>query len=318
MNTTTHPNTEDIVAYLEDPQAEVFTDICLHIAHCQACRHLAEKLSVVEKSIKRDGAMLFRSESDKTPELMQAQEQNLIESYVDGQLQGEEQANIKSLIEHNPEALKSALHYASHSAAMQQELEQANESIPQPVSNPVTNSNRPEFKTHAAATWREKIQHWLNPSVWIAVPVTAMATAVLVVNLAPLIMSGNLTVASYQDKPVIQFNSADQLPGIGFFTNAHNVIKPFDKVAVTIENNDSITIRWPGVDMATSYTMRLNKIDNGQKVVIAEKTTSQNWITISGIDTQIDHRYEWVLSGKTIDAQTFYTTGGFVINRQED
>lgn len=318
MNTTTHPHTEDIIAYLEDPQAEVFTDICLHIAQCQSCRHMTEKLSMIEKSIKYDGAVFYRTESNKTQELIEAQDQNLIESCIDGQLQADEATKINDLIEHNPEALKSALHYASHSSAMQREMEQANEHIPQPITNKVSNKNKSGNQASGFSIWRDKVLYWLNPSVWIAVPVTAVATAILVVSLAPMLMTENLTVASYQDKPVIQYHSQDQLPGIGFFTSAHNVIKPFEKVAVTITDKDSITIRWPEVDNATSYTLRLNKIDNGQKVVLAEKTTSETWITISGINTRVDHRYEWILSGKTNDAQTFYTTGGFVINRQVD
>lgn len=315
MNNIRHPDAEDIIAYLENPQAEVFTDICLHLAHCEDCRHQAENLSDIEKTIKREGAALFRHGVNSNPELKQAEAQHQIEGFVDQQLEGEAKSAVESLIAREPQALKAALHYASHSAAMERELEQQTST---PQLRQSTEPSRSQTGTAVTTGWQERIRHWLNPSVWVAVPVTALATAVLVINLAPLLnATGNMTVASYQDNPVIQFHDKDQLPGIGFFTDAFNVIKPFNKVEVSIVDTDSIHFLWPAVDKAISYTFKLQVIDNGQKVIVAEKTTPKNSIDISGLDTRVDHRYEWILSGKTNDAQKFYTMGGFVINHQE-
>jgi len=203
------------------------------------------------------------------------------------------------------------LHYASHSSAMKRELK---------VENVVADSR--DLKIKQVVTffggmmrWFKQVVNGFNPSSWLAIPVTAVATALVVVNLVPLLVApGNSVVASYQDNPIVQFRDKNQLPGIGFFNKSANIIKPYNNVQVTIMDTNSINLQWSKIEEAISYTLRLQLIDNGQKVIVAEQSTTDTSLTFSGVDTKVNHRYEWVLSGKTRTEQTFYTSGGFVIN----
>ena len=65
MKTQTHPTAEDLLAYLENPEANVFTDISIHLAYCHDCRNQVAKLSALEEAIKQDGVALFRYTGDK-------------------------------------------------------------------------------------------------------------------------------------------------------------------------------------------------------------------------------------------------------------
>lgn len=311
MKTTTHPEAEDLIAYLENPKAEALSDICLHLAQCRECRNQADTLSNLEKLIKSNAVELSAYEGEKSNELKFAEEAYQIESYVDGEGEADFNKRISAMIEGEHQALKTALHYACHSSAMKRELE-AEQSV---TPSPTISINQQSSHLSRLAAWARSINKWFSPSTWIAIPATAFATALLVINLAPLSMlPGTVTLAQYQDNPVVQFQDNKQLPGIGFFSKSVNVIKPFNNMTISMPDANSIMLDWPKIEGAVSYTLQLQMIDNGQKVILAEKTTEKSRLSLSGIDSRTNQRYEWILSGKTSDEQTFYTTGGFVIN----
>ena len=313
MNTTTHPNTEALAAFLADPQAAEFEELSLHLASCGDCRSQVKVLSALQENPAIIDSAYRQPAAGDTADLEQAMQQQQIEYYVDGQLQGEEKQHTATLLQDNPLALKAALHYACHSSAMRGK---AAGSL-----NGSTSGQRSKNRREHLA-FMTAVRHWLRlrTPVWLAVPTTAIVTVTLLLVLLPRTphYAGDFTIASYQDNAVIQFQKKNQSPGIGFFSNAHKTIKPYNNMQVKLVSGHSIALFWPAVEKAKSYTLRLQMFKNGQKITLGEVTTTTTHAEFTNIDTNANLRYEWVLSGETTDKKTFYTSGGFVINHHDN
>lgn len=314
----THPNIESITAYLASPHAEEFKQLSLHLAACGECRSQVGALSTLRDNFADMNVELYGQATEGGTELAEVLEQQLIEHYVDDQLQGEEKQRIAALLQKDPQALKAALHYASHSSSMQRELPEFNKvTITDQTKADQTGLRQGQNRSgKPALTSRLKDWFYMQTRVWITVPITAAAAATLAILLIPA--SGVLTIASYQDNPVIQFEQKNQLPGIGFFSAARKTVEPFGKVKIELLGKGAIALSWVAVEGAESYTVRLQMFANGQKISVGENTTTATRIEFEGMKFEFDHRYEWVLSGKTADAKTFHTSGGFVITRNNE
>ncbi len=319
MNTITHPNIESITAYLASPHATEFKELSLHLAGCGKCRSQVSALTTLRdnfadiNNFENINIESYRQATEGDTELAEVLQQQLIEHYVDDQLQGEEKQRIAAMLQKDPQALKAALHYASHSSSMQRELPEFNKVTSADQAALRQGQNRPD---KPALITRLKNWLYIQTRVWITVPITAAAAATLAILLIPA--SGVLTIASYQDNPVIQFEQKNQLPGIGFFSAARKKIEPFGKVKIELLGKGAIALSWVAVEGAESYTVRLQMFANGQKISVGENTTTATRTEFEGMNIEFDHRYEWVLSGKTADAKTFHTSGGFVITRNNE
>ena len=305
MNTDTHPETEDLRAYLGDVDAPEFSALRLHLASCQACRDEITALNAVER--------FYSTLEQPTDDAAQ----QLISDYVDGNLQGQAHTNAAALIHDNDSALKAALHYASHSAAMSAALDDSHD-----AQRSATSAKQNASKTGLFGTGLfGAIGRWLDmrPPVWAVVPATAFAVAALVVFLQPYLIGQQeqYRVASYQDNPVMQFRKNDELPGIGFFSKAGRSSKAYNKVQVEVLDESRLRIIWPAVDKAVQYTMRLQMFNQNQKISLGEITTKVPTATFETTQLNSERRYEWILSGKTDDEMTFYSSGGFVISKTD-
>jgi hypothetical protein len=79
-----------------------------------------------------------------------------------------------------------------------------------------------------------------------------------------------------------------------------------------------LALHWPAVPNATSYHLALYLIGEGQKITVQEMDITTNQATITAFKAQSGKRYEWTLNGETGDARSFYTSGGFVINKTDN
>ena len=317
-NTTSHPDIENMMAYLANPDASGFRELSLHLAACGVCRSQLGTLTTLREGLEDLNSESYQQSIERDTELDEALQQQLIERYVDDQLQVEEKQQIAALLQKNPQGLKAALHYASHSSSMQRELGQAalpefsNETRASQTSSSQHQNKR--SKAHKPALL-SRLKNWfsLQARIWISVPITATAAAVLAIVFMPV--SETLTIAGYQDNPVIQFEQKNELPGIGFFSTARKVVKPFERVTIELVEKDTIALSWLAVEGADSYTVSLQKFALGQKIELGKNTTTTTRIEFKDLNIDLNHRYEWILTGKTTDAKTFYTSGGFVIAR---
>jgi hypothetical protein len=307
MKIESHPDTENIIAFIDNPDSQEYKDLELHLASCSDCRQQATRLSTLQKDIQSADFMqhLVKQEvkQKKSNELETAVVDGKIESYINGSLNKNEQQDIDTLIKNDPKALKAALHYASHQSAMQRELPEAEIIITKKT-------------TKIDLLGLLKKYFTLPTPAWVMVPATGLATVMIVflINIQISEQDNAMKIASYQDNAVIQFSGENTQPGIGFFSNAFKKIKIFNNVDIELVNNSTLKFKWPAVENAISYSVRLQKIDKGQNVIIGEKTSATNRIEFNNIKLDSHRRYKWTLTGKTTKNETFYTTGGFVSN----
>lgn len=318
MNTDTHPDTDDIQAFLHNSESPEHAALKLHLAGCPACREEAEVLS----ALANHHACLddIPGNADKLSE----EQHQLITDYIDGKLQADECVAVKALINDNKYAMKSALHYSSHRMAMDNSLQTHADTAKQRTSSDTQQSPSilSEIFSH--------LSQWLDirTPVWFTVPATALTVAVVIFSIQSFDLqhtpdaNSQYVVATYQDNPVIQFRSSDILPGIGFFSKANNLSKEYNGVLVRVKNDDNgisgkIKLQWPRIKNAIEYSMRLQVFNQGQKITIGEVTSRAANATFDIDKISNNKRYEWVLTGKTSDEKTFYSTGGFVVSEAQ-
>jgi hypothetical protein len=317
MSTTTHPHIEQISGYLSNPTSKEHRELGLHLAQCSDCRAMADTLSKLENHLESLNSDAYHLSMQSDPELRQMLEDQSIENFVDGQLVGIDKQSVITKLAQDKMALKAALHYASHSSAMADESRSW-----QPCSSPGEKrpSGMPD-KSVGNQLWAF-IKAWMGRPIpiWTTIPSAGLATAVLIFALITIVQppQRELTIAGYRDNPVLQMRPASNTPGIGFFSSAPQSVIPFDHVKVSLKGKDSIAISWPAVSGAKAYTIRLMAYPNGIQTILNEKTTLSTRLTFEGLEIGPGRRYEWMLSGETVDSQFFYAEGGFVINHGDE
>lgn len=305
-----HPDTEQLTAYLTNPQSGEFMDLRLHLARCVDCR---AEVSVLAELKENPLPGLAEAGLDSDDAFHNATQEQLIEKYVDGVLDGEERQEVETLLQTDPRAIKAALHYASHSAGMKRALYDSPDGV-----IPDQSKLRPDNKTSARPSLLNAINNWLQlrAPVWLAVPATAVVVALFSITMTPLLTSttSQFTVASYQDNPVIRFEQKNRQPGIGFFANAGKTEQAYATIKTRLFDGNMLDLSWPVVAKAVSYKIQLQLIKNGQRTNVGELTTKLAQASFKRVPDDTGHRYEWVLSGNTTDGKTFTTHGGFVIH----
>gem|GEM_PF-1716669 len=307
-----HPTMDTLLAYLENAEHEDFTDVRLHIATCGDCRAKLQRLTNLQDAIRNSGPEQHRLASASAT-LTNALDQQLIEQYVDGELEASQRASVKQMLDAEPSALKAALHYASHSAASAHLHTTTEHSVAPPSVAPakLRGNGLREFLKNALD---------FSPPVWISVPATAVVVLILTLSVMPDwrdSSSSGYTVAAYQDKPVIHYQGSNQLPGIGFFNKAHRSTEAFGAMQIRYEKNRDLSLHWPQVPNAASYHLTLYLISEGQKITVQEQDVTVNQLIIEDFKAETGKRYEWTLNGETTDTRSFYTTGGFVIDKHQ-
>lgn len=297
MNTDMHPQTDTLKAYLRDIESPEFATLRLHLAQCEDCRNEVNTLSALQQFY----PTLPASDANDTPQA--------IHDYVDDRLSPEARDDVAAQLAKDPATLKAALHYALHSAAMNAELGAAH--------SPRETAER---ESGASSWWRQFAQLFeLRTPLWMTLPATAAVAAVLAFGVQHFSEQpgGEYVVAAFRDNPVMEFSDNHTQPGIGFFSRAGQSSSAYDNVRIRMTDAGRLTIEWPKVDRALSYTLRLQVFRQKQKITVDEVTTTMPHASFNVDPADTGRRFEWVLSGTTQQHKTFYTTGGFVINKTD-
>jgi len=292
MNNKAHPDTELLVAYAEQPESVERQAIGLHLAGCGQCRKDLEVLSSL-----RQHAGWISADPVETSEP--------IADLLQGRLSEQAATELRERIKQDPLLLRQSLHYARHHLAMLHRLQVPEESL------------------NIVSRW-DSIKNMIVQSlqfqapVWKMVPVAVVLVAV--VTLFSVVQNLQqpdqlARIVSFEDQPTIQFVSQTPQPGIGFFANAGQTSRAFGGVIARLGNDREIAFSWPDIDGAIVYGLKLKKFQDGESVVLGRVTSNQPNATIKLSEALSQHRYEWVLSGDTIDGQSFQSTGGFVVTR---
>ena len=296
MNGVEHPESEQLIAYSEQPESVEHQAVGLHLASCGQCRMDLETSTNLRRHAGWISTNLTESSDDIEGEMS---------DLLNNRLSGQAAAELRERIKQNPAMLREALHYARHHVAMQR------------------NVQVPKVSRTGLSVWdsvkRLIIQSLqFETAVWKLVPVAVVLVAVVTV-FGDLQKEGQPLQAAklvrFDDQPTIQIFAQESQPGIGFFSNTKQTSIPFEGVSVQIKNDQEIVFSWPAIDNAQYYHLKLQVFRNGETVILGRYSGEKPGAIIKLPEPPGQHRYEWVLTGDTINKQSFQTTGGFVVTR---
>ncbi len=291
--------------------SKLYNQVLDHLADCEKCRLQVSTISTLQNKWSQ-----IHLQSSLTED-----QQQVICDYINGELPGDEAEKVRILITEQPDALKAALHYQTHTAVMQKQLAGHSQNTACQSGSQTEQTTQLNTETFFTKLLRYVRQIYCirTPMLYTMAVTATLFIAVFVIVLSP--QQQQMMVASYQDNPTIEFSARNKLPGIGFFTQSGNVLKPFEDIRIELISNNTIKISWPKIDGAELYKMRLQVFNQGKKTVLKENVTKTNHTTFL-LETMAQHsyvnkRYEWVLYGNTADDRVFYASGGFVISKSE-
>ena len=294
MNLEAHPETDQLVAYSEQPESVQHQTVGLHLAVCEQCRKDLQALS----SLRQHAGWISADMTESSDEM-----HGDVSDLLHDRLSGQAVAGLRDRIKQNPVLLREALHHARHHVAMQHrvraaEISQKSYSMLQHVKDLIVRFFQ------------------IETPVWKLMPLAVVLVAIVSVFSSLLNPQQNLQVAKlvrFDDQPAIQFVAQESQPGIGFFANAKQTSIAFDGVSVQMKNDREIVFSWPEIKGAINYRLKLQVFRNGATVVLGRITGDKPEGIIKLAEPPGQHRYEWVITGDTIDKRSFQTTGGFVV-----
>lgn len=321
MNVKDHPELEELQKYLINSAAAEYSELRLHLAQCSECRSQVDGLNALKHISQLPAETL---NDTLTATLTEAQHQQ-IQDYINDDLslnenrdedhKKHERKQTEQLIQSNPAAMKAALHLTSNKALQERmnlSTVPSNQESSNQESSSLESSKDSLFSTLTA--YIKSLFSYQTP-LWIGAPLTAALVALLSITLFEQnTTQPPYTIASYQDNPIIQFRSKDNLPGIGFFAKSEISSATYDGLQVKVSDESHFELRWPAISNAVKYKLRLHRFNQGSKTLVNEITTDKTSVIIETESAEIFSRYEWALTGETSDERTFMAKGGFVIN----
>lgn len=299
--TMNHPDLTQLWEYLETPEAATQAATLEHLTGCAPCRTRAARLATLQSRLQETLPRLGATEcTDAHADGLDVA--SWIDSLADN---GRDLARDPRL--QNPAWLKAALHYAVHRSALQRAL-------------PETHTLRPRARRAAPGpSFLQRIAQLFTLRLPVWIPAATAATLVWAALGLPLLTADNdslrpLPLASYQDAPVMRFQSADAArPGIGFFAAANSTERPFTGVQLARPHAGVLELRWAAVEDAAHYRVTLYRSSGQTRETLAEQTATTPFVRFNNFDFAANRRYEWEISGVTHDGATFRADGGFVV-----
>ncbi len=294
MNHVEHPDTGQLIAYSEKSESSQHQAVGLHLATCGLCRLDLQAMTGLRQHVSRMSRDPIET-SDETLDEMS--------DLIHNRLNQREAAELRDRIKQDPAMLREALHYARHHVAMQGSVR-----VPEvPI---------------AGGSWWSRVTDMVVQSlqfeapVWKMLPVAVVLFAVVAVfyDLQEPVQPVQVArLINFDDQPSIQFVAQESQPGIGFFANNKQTSMPFEGVSVEMENHEEVIFSWPAIENARIYHLKLQVFRNGETVILGRYSGKESEAIIKLSEPPGQYRYEWVLSGDTIDKQSFQTMGGFVM-----
>lgn len=294
MTTETHPQLEQLLEYLESPNASTHTELRRHMASCSQCRKQVTNLNTLSHTLSQAVAHENISEVPN----------KLIEDFVDGRLDEPQHQAAQTKLKQNKDALKAALHYATHSTAMRA----ADNSTQPHAASPTVN---------ARAGLLQRLFAWRPPAL-TTVPLAAAAAFALTILVLPLLDKQDdnmLAVATFQDHPALSLQApAADTPGMGFFHSAQGREIPFAGIQMQYNPQSGVKIHWPAVESAKNYHLQLSIASNEGKQFLAEADSQLPEAHFKNLKLEAGRHYQWVLTGLTKTGLSFRTDGGFAVS----
>jgi len=296
MSDTKHLETEQLIAYSEQPDLAELHSVGLHLASCGQCRMDLQALSSLRQHA---GWISTQSESlsaDIAIDVGDLVHQRLSASGAD---------ELRERIKQNPAELKQALHYVRHHTAMKKQVNKAADSSP-------------EISFVGRIRQRLVTLLQFETAVWKLIPLTVVLVTSAALFSESFFQPAPVQLAKvvqFKDQTRIQFVAQESQPGIGFFANSAQSSRLFEGVSVALNRDREMTFSWPVIKDATSYQLKLQVFRDGETVVLGRVSSEDTNALIRLDEDPGQHRYEWVLTGDTINKQSFQANGGFVVAR---
>lgn len=295
MNDLLHPDPDLLEAYSKKPEAEEFKQVSLHLLRCRECR---EQLDMTHRLRSGFSSLQF--------DVVKDEQQVVVDDFLYGEKTLEQQQRQKQAIRDDPRLLKSALFTLANKFDEQ----------------PRDNASQDEGVREEYASWLARLSNWFHwqTTAWATVAVTAVVTLTLtVLILQPNYFAPNkgndISVAGYQDDPVMRFSPANQLPGIGFFSGAVQSTQSYQGMQINSNEQQMLELRWRPVEDAISYEISLYRFAKGEKTLLETLKTQKTSMQYPLTSEDLNNRFEWVLSGLTRKDERFITSGGFVVSK---
>lgn len=296
---TQHPTLETLTGYVLSPQDQEYRELRRHLLDCEHCRQRSDQLSALTRKLQHDVPRYRYTDN--------AINETVAQSVTEQTLTDAQRQKLKQ----SPSAMKAALHSLTHGAAMQRALRDPSTHISTHAPASQSTSDFPKGLTQ----WWRQLFDWHNPA-WVSIPVTAVLVFALTITLAPQLTQHNAqpVVTAYQDNPIVTLQAAgSQRPGIGFFSNTPSTIHPFTPVNIALSADSILSLSWPTITNAVSYTVQIAEIQNGTSIQVFQQSTPHTRIQFTAFKPHPGRRYTWTIGGQTEDGQQFRAQGGFVI-----
>ena len=296
MSGTKHPETEQLIAYSERPESVELQSVSLHLAGCGQCRMDLQALS----SLRQHAGWISTGSEDLSVDIAIE-----VDDLVHQRLSASAAVDLRERIKQNPAELKQALHYARHHTAMKKQVNKAVIKLPE---------------ISLAGRLKQRLTAFLQfeTAVWKLIPLTVVLVAVVTLFGESFLQPTSIQLAKvihFKDQARIQFVTQESQPGIGFFANSAQSSRPFEGVSVVLNNDREMTFSWPVIKDATNFQLKLQVFRDGETVVLGRVSSKDTNAVIRLLEDPGQHRYEWVLTGDTINKQSFQATGGFVVTQ---
>lgn len=305
----THPDVEQLAGYMESPESGQHNTIRKHLMACDQCRTRVDKLIQLEFDIRH---YVPRFQQQSTANNKNDNADQVIERYIDDQLDNRQSQSVKQQIQSSPDSLKAALHYAVHSSAMQKDFSDNDSDLG------LHSTQDTKKQAVAGSIFGHLFKFFQLPMpVWSMAPATLLLASIVSL---PLIYSQTANndngplIAKFQDNAVISYSSADIPAGsIGFFHDAKSRIEPFKGINITITPDKGLDLNWPPVNKGKTYTLKVYQIENNEKQEIVARTTTEPMVSLDGIKLEKGKHYQWQINGLTNDGLKFSTQGDFLL-----
>ena len=270
-----HPQTEQLLAYAETPEADEFHTIRDHILTCQACRIAIERGVTLTSQLKAVGHDMISDEGNTKADL----------------------------------DLKAALHQLTHESAMQRELSQA-QSSPEPAKQ-----NKLKEILDTGLGWLTQSRPiWATASVSCLLLIIPLMLSNQFFNQQGHSTIDAVQFISYQDSTdIILTDPENPQVGLGFFHQAEDRVGTFTGLEINALDSQTLDITWPPVLEAQEYEITIFSLEHGARKAIQTVKSGTNHVSLSRVDLHTNLRYEWELSGPTKTNHHFKTSGGFII-----
>ncbi len=296
MSDKDHPETDQLLDYSQQPESIKLQPVGLHLAACAQCRKELQALA----NLRQHAGWISCCVDDDTDLSME------VDDLMHRRLSESKATALRERIKQNPAELRQALHYARHHVAMK--TQKSTKATKSTSTMPIAERIKNQFISFLQ----------FETSVWKLVPVAIVLVTVVALFNDNILQPKSMQLAKivhFEDQASIQFVAQDSQPGIGFFANAAQTNEPFEGVSISMTSDLEMAFSWPEVTGATGYHLKLQVFKNGQTVVLGRVSGKDTKAVVALPETPGQHRYEWVLTGDTINKQSFQATGGFVVTR---